>query len=174
MFKSIVVGFDGSEQSSRALELGAELAAQSDARLGIIFVVDISHMEIPEQLRKMGEIEHVIDPKPRMRVNLENAPESMMSSVAQAHAESERTMFQYADFILQQAADNARQVGAAEVAVKSGIGDPAETIAEYATELGADLIICGSRGFGKIKSFLLGSTSAKLAHLAECSCLTVK
>ena len=41
-------------------------------------------------------------------------------------------------------------------------------------ERGADLIICGSRGFGRLKSVLLGSVSQKITQLAECSCLTVK
>ena len=44
----------------------------------------------------------------------------------------------------------------------------------YARDQAADLIVCGNRGFGKIKTLLLGSTSHKIAQMAECSCMTVK
>ena len=54
------------------------------------------------------------------------------------------------------------------------LGNPAEEVAAFARDRNADLIISGSRGFGKFKSPLLGSTSHKIAQLAECSCLTVK
>ncbi len=174
MFKSIVIGFDGSVHSSRALEIGAELAGQYEAKLGIIYVIDSGHMQIPAEARKMGEIEHIIDPMPKMLVNFENAPATMMSSMAQANAESERAMYQYADFLIEQASASAKQHGAKDVDARSTLGDPAEAIVEYARDRNADLIITGSRGFGKLKSMLLGSTSSKVAQLAKCSCLTVK
>ena len=174
MFKSIVIGFDGSVHSSRALEIGATLAGQYEARLGIVYVIDSRHMHIPAEARKMGEIEHIIDPMPKMLVNFENAPATMMSSMAQANADSERAMYQYADFLIEQATESAKHHGVKDVDAKSALGDPAEAIVEYARDQGADLIITGSRGFGKLKSLLLGSTSSKVSQLAQCSCLTVK
>ncbi|MDH3631872.1 MAG: universal stress protein [Gammaproteobacteria bacterium] len=174
MFKSIVVAFDGSVHSSKALEIGATLAGHENISLGIIYVIDVSHMKIPEEMRKMGEIEHIIEPMPRMLVNLENAPENMLSSMAQTSSDSEKAMFQYADFLVDQARDNAEHHGAQDVEAKSVLGDPADEVVAFARERNADLIICGSRGFGKLKSLLLGSTSHKIGQLAECSCLTVK
>ncbi len=174
MFKSIVVAFDGSVHSSKALEIGATLAGHENISLGIIYVIDVSHMKIPEEMRKMGEIEHIIEPMPRMLVNLENAPESMLSSMAQTSSDSEKAMFQYADFLVDQARENAEQHGAKDVEARSVLGDPADEVVAFARDRNADLIICGSRGFGKLKSLLLGSTSHKIAQLAECSCLTVK
>ena len=47
-------------------------------------------------------------------------------------------------------------------------------VVAFAIDRNADLIVCGSRGFGRMKSLLLGSTSHKIAQLAQCSCLTVK
>ena len=38
----------------------------------------------------------------------------------------------------------------------------------------ADLIVCGTRGLGGIKSFFLGSVSHKLLEEAACPCLVVK
>ncbi len=174
MFQSIVVGFDGSAHAARALRIGAEISAQANGSLGILYVIEPGHVTVPDEIRKMGEIEHVIDPAPNMLVNLENAPATMLSSMAQASADTERALYQYADFLVRQAESNARELGADQVDGKSAMGNPAEQIVEYARERKADLIITGSRGFGKFKTMLLGSTSQQVAQLAECSCLTVK
>jgi nucleotide-binding universal stress UspA family protein len=174
MFKSIVVAFDGSIHAGKALEIGATLAAQEQAPLGIIYVVDASHMEISPEIRRMGEIEHTIDPVPRMVVSLEEAPASLVSTMAQASVGAEKAMVQYADFLVGQARQSALQHGAAEVESRAVSGNPAEEVVAFARDREADLIICGSRGFGRVKSLLLGSTSHKITQLAECSCLTVK
>jgi nucleotide-binding universal stress UspA family protein len=174
MFKSIVVAFDGSVHSSKALETGASLAGQQKIPLGIIYVIDASHMRIPDEMREMGEIEHIIEPMPSMRVNLENAPENLVSTMVRASTDSEKAMFQYADFLAQEARASAKNHGAEDVEARAVLGDPAEEIVAFARDRNADLIICGSRGFGRLKSLLLGSTSHKITQLAECSCLTVK
>ncbi len=174
MFQSIVVGFDGSAHGSRALKIGAELAAHEKIPLGILYVIEPGHVTVPDEIRKMGEIEHVIDPAPNMLINLENAPATMISSMAQASADTERALYQYADFLVRQAEVHARELGAKQVDGKSAMGNPAEQIVEYAREREADLIITGSRGFGRLKRVLLGSTSQQVAQLAECSCLTVR
>ena len=70
--------------------------------------------------------------------------------------------------------ESAREAGASTVESKVVLGDPAEEIVAYARDRKADLIITGSRGLGKLKSFVLGSTSNKVTQLADCSCLTVK
>ena len=41
MFDSIVVAYDGSASAERALEAGSKLAAGKQARLGIVYVIDI-------------------------------------------------------------------------------------------------------------------------------------
>ena len=174
MFKSIVVAFDGSVHSSKALEIGASLAGQQKIPLGIIYIIDASHMRIPDEMREMGEIEHIIEPMPSMRVNLENAPENMVSTMARASTDSEKAMFQYADFLAQEARASAKNRGAEDVEARAVLGDPAEEVVAFARDRDADLIISGSRGFGRLKSLLLGSTSHKISQLAECSCLTVK
>lgn len=174
MFNSIVVAFDGSVHASKALEVGATLAGQEKIPLGIIYVVDASHMKIPDEVRKMGEIEHVIEPMPSMLVNLENAPANMMSTMAQTSSDSEKAMFQYADFLVEQARESTVHHGAKDVEARAVLGSPAEEVVAFARDRKADLIISGSRGFGKLKSLLLGSTSHKIAQLADCSCLTIK
>ena len=174
MFKSIVVAFDGSPHAGKALEMGVEMARNFDAVLGIIYVVDRLHTHVPEEMREMAEVEHLIDPRPKMMLNLENAPATMISSLQQTSADTEDALYQYADFLVDQARRNATEAGAKQVETQVAQGDPAEKTAAYARDRGADLIICGNRGFGRLKSALLGSVSHKIAQLAECSCLTVK
>ena len=53
-------------------------------------------------------------------------------------------------------------------------GDPASTILRVAKGLDADMIVLGSRGLGDAKGLLLGSVSHKVAHFAECTCVSVK
>jgi len=174
MFKSIVVAFDGSVHSSRALEIGAMLAARDQGALGIIYVIDAGHMQIPTEMRKMGEIEHIIEPMPRMVIDFEKAPVNLVNTMAQNSVDSEKAMLQYADFLVAQARKSAEEYGAQNVDARAVLGSPAEEIVAFAKDREADLIVCGSRGFGRLKSLLIGSTSHKIAQLAECSCLTTR
>ena len=54
------------------------------------------------------------------------------------------------------------------------IGTPAEAIAQYAQEQGADQIVMGRQGQGGLQSLLLGSVVNKVLHLAVCPVLLVK
>jgi len=174
MFKSIIVAFDGSRNAERALQIGAELAARDDAALGICYVVDESHFYIADDLRRMAEVEHIMDPTPQLMVNLEAAPETMISDLARSSGDALRSMQQYADFLLAQAAKSAERAGVKNVEVEAASGDPADEVIAWAKQRDADLIVCGNRGLGRWKSMLLGSTSSKITQLSECSCLTVK
>ena len=174
MFKSIVVGFDGSAHAGRALEIGSELAGRDEARLGIIYVIDKSQLQIPDEMRNMGVTEGIIAPMSSIQVDFANAPEAMLNTMARVGADSLKAMFQYADFLVGEAAEHARNAGVANVETAVEQGDPAEEIAAYAADREADLIVCGSRGMGRWQSLLLGSTSSKLNQISGCSCLIVR
>jgi nucleotide-binding universal stress UspA family protein len=53
-------------------------------------------------------------------------------------------------------------------------GKPAEVILALAEQNESDLIVVGSRGFGDLKSLILGSVSHKVLQTAECPCLIIK
>ena len=53
-------------------------------------------------------------------------------------------------------------------------GDPVRRILESAKAAKADCIVMGSRGLGDLKGMVFGSVSHKVAHLAPCTCITVK
>lgn len=174
MFNSIVVAIDGSANASRALESASRLAAGDQVRLGIIYVIELDHMRLPLEIRDIGEIEHVIEPLPNFMIDLEKTSPDLANKLAKVEADSYQALQQYADCLLTQALKIARDYGASDVEVKAGQGDPAEMVVEYANERNADLIVSGSRGLGRLKQLLLGSTSHKINQLAACSCLTVK
>jgi nucleotide-binding universal stress UspA family protein len=54
------------------------------------------------------------------------------------------------------------------------VGDPAETILRVARDRAVDMIVLGSRGLGDPEGLLLGSVSHTVAHLAACTCVTVR
>ncbi|MDQ6706406.1 MAG: universal stress protein [Acidobacteriota bacterium] len=51
-------------------------------------------------------------------------------------------------------------------------GDAALTITGYAQAVGADLIMMATHGYGKFRSLLIGSVTAKVLHDAQCSLWT--
>jgi nucleotide-binding universal stress UspA family protein len=55
--------------------------------------------------------------------------------------------------------------------VESPVGVAGEILAERSAEL--DLLVCGSRGYGALRSVALGSVSRMLAHSARCPLLIV-
>lgn len=52
-------------------------------------------------------------------------------------------------------------------------GTPAPTIAAACEEIGADLLVAGSRGYGPVMRVLIGSVSTQLLHKAPCPVLVV-
>ena len=51
---------------------------------------------------------------------------------------------------------------------------PCEAIADLAEEIGADLIIMGTRGLSGLKHVLLGSVAERVVRIAPCPVLTAK
>lgn len=60
------------------------------------------------------------------------------------------------------------------VATRDAIGEPAARIVETADELGADLIVVGTRNGNALERLVLGSTSTKVLHHAHCDVLVVR
>jgi nucleotide-binding universal stress UspA family protein len=51
---------------------------------------------------------------------------------------------------------------------------PSEAISQVAEEIGADLIVMGTRGLAGVKHVMLGSVAERTVRLAPCPVLTVK
>ena len=52
--------------------------------------------------------------------------------------------------------------------------DPVAGVLGWVRKERADLVVVGSRGFGRIKGLILGSVSQKIVQESECPCLVVK
>lgn len=53
-------------------------------------------------------------------------------------------------------------------------GDAGAAISKFAEEGEYDLVVVGTRGYGEVKSILIGSVSHKVLHLCSCPVVVVK
>ncbi len=89
-----------------------------------------------------------------------------------------------AEEVMEQHTEAGRQVlaNAEDLVRKAGIafdteiafGRPAESIVECAQRRGCDAIIMGASSHGPVRSLVLGSVAAKVAHMAEMPVTVVK
>ena len=78
-----------------------------------------------------------------------------------------------ANRLLEEGAEEVREVGATIAGVHLREGRPAEEISDLAGELGADLVVVGSRGLGTVKRLIVGSVSEGVVSFAPCPTLVV-
>ena len=82
------------------------------------------------------------------------------------------TTFEHIEDALRVRADRARAEGLT-VTTASLVGSPEETVVDYATQAGADLLVIGTSGLGAVAHALLGSVAEKLLRHAPCPILAV-
>lgn len=167
MVKTIMLAADGSDHARRAAAWAGDLAAKYDAELVVAHVV--VNRKIPEPLRRMAEIEHLVEPAPRVRAQPAVGP-----TVVPEADEDARILAALAEKILQDAEFLAREKGAKRVRTVTLDGEPADALVAQAEKIGADLVVMGRRGLGELGALLLGSVSHKMIQLAPCPVLTVK
>jgi nucleotide-binding universal stress UspA family protein len=145
MFRSIVVGTDGSATASEAVRQAVELAKQIGARIELV-----------------SAYEPV--PSARLREEKTQVPEDLQWMVNPRED---------VDGTLEDAADLVKSAGVA-VETYARQGDPADAILDVAEETDADLIVVGNKGMTGAKRFLLGSVPNKVSHHAPCSVLIIR
>lgn len=161
MIHTIVTPIDGSAHAQMALDLSTDLAARYDAKLVLIHVA-AADGGVPESL---------FDQASRA---LEEAESSGQASDIPTHESRRLRVLEYmGHWLLRQAQEQAESRGVKNAETVVGYGYASERIVQQAEQSAADLIIMGSRGFGKLKGFFLGSVSNKVVQLAPCSCVTV-
>ncbi|HTA36985.1 MAG TPA: universal stress protein [Solirubrobacteraceae bacterium] len=145
MFKSIVVGTDGSDTATQAVRQAVELARAVNGRLDLV---------------------SAYEPVPAQRLNEErrSAPEDLQWAISPRED---------VDATLQAAAVPAQEAGV-PVELFARQGDPADAILDVAEEREADLIVVGNKGMTGAKRFLLGSVPNKVSHHAPCSVLIIR
>ena len=145
MFKKILVTIDGSEPAKHAFNFGAGLAERDGAELVVLIVVP----NLPLYIAEEGELSYY----PRLLDDLEQFHEKLLAEAIQS-LRSDRGELK-ASTILRK-------------------GNPARNIVEAAREEGVDLIVIGNRGTGGILSWMLGSTSRRVAEACTVPVLIVK
>lgn len=144
MFRSIVVGTDGSETAREAVRQATELARGVGARIELVSAYEpVSDARLREEIELPKDLEWMINPREDVEAALE------------------------------QAASAIRAAGV-DVEVFARQGDPADAILDVAEERGSDLIVVGNKGMTGAKRFLLGSVPNKISHHAPCSVLIIR
>ena len=145
MFRSIVVGTDGSETARKAVREAVELARSVGATVDIVSAYEpVSSQRLREESRQ--------------------APEDLQWTI---NARED------VDATLREAAEEHEEAGV-ELRTYARQGDPADAILDVAEERGADLIVVGNKGMTGAKRFLLGSVLNKVSHHAPCSVLIIR
>ena len=141
MFRSIVVGTDGSESSFSAVRQAAELAAQAGAQLHVACCVKDSY-------DLAGAAGMIATAPPGWLAELNTAGEDSLN----------RAIASVGDL------DAAPQPHLLK-------GEPARALTELCEAVGADLLVVGNRGMNGVGRFVLGSVPNRCAHHAPCSVL---
>jgi len=175
MIKHILVATDGSDNSIRAVDMAAGVAAKFGARLTVLHV--LLHGSRAEEAGRLAESEHLVRHVSASALpDLENVPGSMtdLFRASRNNEETAQIISVLGDRIVETAARNARNAGVADIDTRVEMGDYAKTVLNSAETLGVDMIVLGSRGLGGLQALLLGSVSDKVARHAKCSVLTVR
>ena len=145
MFRSIVVGTDGSETASEAVRQATELAKAVGAKINLVSAYE----PVGNQ---------------RLREERQQVPDDMQWMV------NER---EDVNATLRQNGEDIKEAGV-NVETFARQGDPADAILDVAEEQNADLIIVGNKGMTGAKRFLLGSVPNKVSHHAPCSVMIIR
>jgi len=143
MFKKILVAFDGSEQSKRAIDYAAEMASSSEGELIVLTVVPKVTLPVfPDEGFGSAPITAAQDfgeYQDRMKSMYEKAQADVMKDLKEHYPalKTEQVLLE---------------------------GRPSATIVEVSEKKSVDLIVMGSRGLGGISGWILGSTSRRVVE----------
>jgi len=178
MIRVILAATDGSGHAKKAVALASELAAKCKARLVLLHVL---LRDAPSTtLRQIAKRRSLTK---EQRDLLDNYEAQGIIELAEADVSGGGFVTipppaELVDAIGMQVLDAAealaRKAGVKSVAKSVDSGDAAEVILAQAKRQKADMIVIGTRGFGELKGFFLGSVSHKVSADATCACVTVK
>lgn len=139
--KKIVLAFDSSADSEKALQWTISFAKVNKAEVHIANVIESIYTASFEEAFNLTEINEL-------------SKNDIIGKTAKAEAIYKEHNIVSKVIILE--------------------GQPAEQIINYATEINADMIVCGTRGHGGFSALLLGSTAHKLVTYATIPVLVIK
>lgn len=173
MIKHVLVATDGSDKARQAVEVAANFAKAVGARVTILHV--ILHGVRAEQASRLAWSEHLVRRVSAITVpGQERTLASMSDWFQSSHGDVGEVVSVLGERIAEDAAEDARTIGVTDVHTRVEAGDYAETVLALAQEIGADLIVVGSRGLGRLTGIMLGSVSQKIVQHAACSVMVVR
>ncbi|MDQ0393645.1 universal stress protein [Labrys monachus] len=143
--RGIMVATDGSDSANRAVDIAAELARMGGCALHIVNVASDLPEEALDQLKQNPAMDQLVGDAIEMR-----------SRGVLAHAR-----------------ERASAKGVTDIQTRQAWGDVAEKVLEASAQAGADMLVVGRRGRGRLAGLLLGSVSQKLASLSPCAVVVV-
>src|SRR5215213_8194732 len=149
----ILLATDDSSEAELATQTAVDLARMSDSELHVIHVLDVapSAMLYPEATDPEG----IELPDPILEEDLEQSSEQRGRELLDAEVE------------------RVRAVGGTVAQAHLMIGDAAREIVHLAEDVGAGLVVMGSRGRGGISRALMGSVSDSVVRHAHCPVMVV-
>lgn len=147
-YDKILIPYDGSKFSQKALETAKILAKTSDATLYIVTALDVSDVSPPGLIRSR-----------ETRKTFDQIKDSIRRSVETA---------------LEQREQECRYEGI-KVSTHISEGSVSDELLKFIMKNNIDLVVIGSQGlsgFSKLKA--LGSVSRKISELADCPVMIVR
>jgi nucleotide-binding universal stress UspA family protein len=144
MYKHILAALDGSPRAPQVLRHAADLAARSGAVLHLVRAVTVP-VGVPDD----SWVLNAADLTSRM---LAHGGEDLGRLAAGLHPHV--TPIRWGERVCR-------------------LGPPAPTITDVARELGADLIVIGSHGYGLLDR-ILGTTASRVVHHAPCNVMVAR
>jgi nucleotide-binding universal stress UspA family protein len=155
LFEKILVPLDGSEHSSKALEIAIQAAKRFHGRITLIHVysVTVAPVMMPEPATLTPTGFPVMTP-------------TDVSKMAEASRKAGSRILE----------DGEEKVKAEGVPVETALveGHVVQEIIKKAKEGNFDLIVVGARGVSRIRELLLGSVTDGVIHHVSCPVLVVK
>lgn len=148
IYNNILVPYDGSKFSEKALETAKTLAKTSDSILYIVTVLDVSDVSPPGLIRSK-----------KTRKTFDQIRNSVRRSIETALEQKE----QECKYLGIKAFTQIRE------------GSASDELLKFITKNNIDLVVIGSQGlsgFSKLKA--LGSISRKISELANCPVMIVR
>jgi nucleotide-binding universal stress UspA family protein len=140
VFRTIVVGTDGSDTAQEAVRQATQLAKLTRADLHIITAYGAT-TAVTAMAGAAGYATEALS-MPQQRLTAEGLLDQALAGV---------------------------ETDGVAVTAHARQGEPADVLIDLASELGADLIVVGSRGMTGARRFFLGSVPNRVAHHADCA-----
>lgn len=148
-YSNILVPYDGSKYSQKALKMAFEIAKTFDSSLNLVNVIDISAVSPPGKIRSK-DTQKTLD---QIKRSVKTSVESYLQKIQKDHHEDSGVIVK--GFVLE--------------------GDVTGKLLKFIQDRNIDLVIIGSRGLsGVSKIMTLGSVSRKISELAKCPVVIVR